>query len=303
MSSQLPELSQAPQPDLALSRKQRIAKGIGVDYVDAYNQVASSQYNNAYNYWLWQQQAEYNSPSNQVARLKAAGLNPNFNSIDGTGNLSSLPSSSMSITPSIARNTSYRTQNILNTVNTAVDTFAKGLQGVSELSDLPPLDKIGDYRKLLYRTAQENLKGKERDNFQKMIDNISDVFLAGGNMNGFDEYGNPKPFEIPSPYATASTYGDASRTPAATGNIVIDPLDNTSLQKAQKQLRALGIDIDIKDAIRYVKEQSKDYDVSAAKGKSGISQAYQVVSDIANGEAFTFREFLAAMIVLGLSRL
>lgn len=42
-------------------------------------------------YWLMQQ--EYNSPANQVARLKEAGLNPNlFYSQGNTGNASSTPS-------------------------------------------------------------------------------------------------------------------------------------------------------------------------------------------------------------------
>ena len=56
---------------------------------DAQNQLNMAKYNNDYNYWLWQQQTQYNSPAAQVARLKAAGLNPNFNSIEGAGNASS----------------------------------------------------------------------------------------------------------------------------------------------------------------------------------------------------------------------
>lgn len=64
---------------------------------DAQNQLNIAAYNNAYNYWLWQQQTEYNSPANQMARLKAAGLNPNYNSIDGTGNISNIPSSNASL--------------------------------------------------------------------------------------------------------------------------------------------------------------------------------------------------------------
>lgn len=43
---------------------------------------------------LWRMQAEYNTPANQVARLRAAGLNPNLiygNGSTNTGNMSSAP--------------------------------------------------------------------------------------------------------------------------------------------------------------------------------------------------------------------
>lgn len=56
---------------------------------DALNQMAINKYNNDYNYWLWQQQTAYNSPVEQRRRLEEAGLNPNFNSIEGAGNASS----------------------------------------------------------------------------------------------------------------------------------------------------------------------------------------------------------------------
>lgn len=43
---------------------------------------------------LWREQAAYNTPANQVARLRAAGLNPNLiygNGSASTGNISTLP--------------------------------------------------------------------------------------------------------------------------------------------------------------------------------------------------------------------
>ena len=89
--SSLPEVSSAPQLNYIASRSQRVANNVGRDYIDAFNQAQMAKYNNEYNYWLWQQQAEYNSPSNQVQRLLDAGLNPNYNSIEGAGNLSNSP--------------------------------------------------------------------------------------------------------------------------------------------------------------------------------------------------------------------
>lgn len=47
---------------------------------------------NAYNLRLWQMQNEYNTPANQVARLREAGLNPNlFYSQGNPGNATSAP--------------------------------------------------------------------------------------------------------------------------------------------------------------------------------------------------------------------
>lgn len=47
---------------------------------------------NAYNYALWQEQMAYNTPANQVARLREAGLNPNlFYSQGNPGNATSAP--------------------------------------------------------------------------------------------------------------------------------------------------------------------------------------------------------------------
>ena len=70
--------------------------GGGAAYAPVLGSVASSLLQNAANYALaqgqrshdvrmWQMQNEYNSPRNQVARLRAAGLNPGLNSNIGTG--------------------------------------------------------------------------------------------------------------------------------------------------------------------------------------------------------------------------
>lgn len=52
-------------------------------------QMASAQYQNAYDKYMWNLQNEYNSPSSQLARMKEAGIDINPTSYAlGTGNLS-----------------------------------------------------------------------------------------------------------------------------------------------------------------------------------------------------------------------
>lgn len=54
--------------------------------------MAQAQYENDYNEKMWNLQNEYNSPSAQMARYKAAGLNPNLIYSQGSsGNASSAP--------------------------------------------------------------------------------------------------------------------------------------------------------------------------------------------------------------------
>ena len=52
---------------------------------------------NAYNMNMWQAMNDYNTPSNQLARLKQAGINPNFmGSSISAGNVASSPTPSNS---------------------------------------------------------------------------------------------------------------------------------------------------------------------------------------------------------------
>lgn len=55
---------------------------------------AQSEYAYSKDLEMWNRQNDYNSPANQMARLKAAGINPNFGFSSGggaTGNASSMP--------------------------------------------------------------------------------------------------------------------------------------------------------------------------------------------------------------------
>lgn len=135
-----------PQMDILTSPKDRRQAGVASAYADTYNQSQMAKYNNEYNYWLWQQQMEYNSPQQQRARLEAAGLNPNYNSVD-TGNVSSIPSSSGSLTPSIGKNTASYMQAGLQGFNALIGAIGQGIEDVSKISGIPK--DIGTYRQML----------------------------------------------------------------------------------------------------------------------------------------------------------
>ena len=306
----LPEVTNMPQPDLALTRGQRIDKGVGQAYVDTYNQLQMARYNNDYNYWLWKQQMEYNSPSNQVARLKEAGLNPNFNSIDGTGNATSIPSSSGSVTPSVGRNASQMTGNMISLASTIIDGFNKGLSSISTLSDTPPLAKIPEYREMLFKLGKENLRGKEYSNYRSLIESIVDTYLAGGQqlpMTLEDESGN--------------VIGEVSNTPFALthpdpgiGGVVFEPDKMLARMKAEadyrltdQRLKNLGLDFDIKGLVKAAKSfyntEIQPYEAEKAKGLAGTASFGQLINKVANGESLSFNEIIAAILALAALKL
>lgn len=184
--SNLTDAGAPSMPDLVLNGDSRRDKGVGLLYADEYNQAAYNAYNNAYNYWLWKQQQDYNSPKNQVARLKEAGLNPNFNSIDGTGNASSIPSSSASPRGNIA-------QNHLQAIGTAI-SMATGMagmvsKGVSAMKTLAGTPKaIGAYRSFLSGIMGEKFENSRLDKWLKELELFKTSKLAGidPQMYGFD---------------------------------------------------------------------------------------------------------------------
>ena len=170
-------------PNYAFGIGDAYRQGISPFAVDDYNQAVQNQYNNAYNYWLWQKQAEYNSPKAQVARLKEAGLNPNFNSIDGTGNLGSMPTSSGSMPGKIQSNR-------LNAIGTAVQlasgiagSIAKGVQSLKAFASTPA--SIAAYRKLLYGMIGEQFRGTVLDNILRDYKGQQlGIFTGLGSPNG-----------------------------------------------------------------------------------------------------------------------
>lgn len=167
----------APVPQVITSKQDRRNYGVGLPYADAYNQSAMAQYNNNYNYWLWKQQMEYNSPVEQRKRLEAAGLNPNYNSID-SGNVASIPSSSGSISPSIGSNRRISLDNAVTAVNAIVSNIAQGIKATSQLSGIP--DDITTYRRLLSLAAKNKFDQQEIDKILKQIKEDYNKFLYYG---------------------------------------------------------------------------------------------------------------------------
>ncbi len=164
-------LSGTPPPELNLvqSKGERKRRGVDFDYMDSYNQGEITRYNNEYNYWLWQQQAEYNSPAQQRARLEAAGLNPNYNSVD-SGNLGSIPSSSGSITPSVGKNRALRQQMYVDSFNALVKSIGEGVSDVSKLSGIP--NDISGYRRLLKEYMFNKTGSAQMDYILKRIEAV-----------------------------------------------------------------------------------------------------------------------------------
>lgn len=173
-------LSSAPQLDIIQSKQDRRAAGIShFEYVDAANQARMAQYNNEYNYWLWLQQAKYNSPVEQRKRLEEAGLNPNFQSVE-SGNLSSIPSSSGSITPSVGRNRAAMVANDIQAFNAVIKSIGEGIQNVSNIANIP--SDIPVYRNLLRRFMEHKTGGAEMDKILKSIE----AAFSGKSKLGLD---------------------------------------------------------------------------------------------------------------------
>lgn len=299
----LSEVSSAPQMsdfNLVFSKDSRQAAGIPRDntqYIDAYNQARMAEYNNAYNFWLWQQQAEYNNPSNQVARLKAAGLNPNFNSIDGTGNLGSMPTSSAGISPSIganrARMRQANTQAILGSVNATLNAIGQGVDTLSKLSDLPPLESLGTYRRLLLNSAYNRQYGEELSNLNKLISALFQGEMAGLDTSGIKGISYPMGVETDSSSPSSMSY---------------DPEHGPKLQLMKQQLANLGIDYDIKNIVKdckkYYRDNQQKLEKEILEGKSGMATAGKTIKMIAEGNTsdLTFSQMLMAILVIALSR-
>lgn len=275
-------MAAAPQPNLVTSMSDRVKRGIGRNYVDAYNQLQMAQYNNAYNYWLWQQQAEYNSPSNQVQRLREAGLNPNFNSIEGTGNLGSMPTSSGSITPSIGRNRAATVGNIISSVNALIGGIGEGVDSLSKLKDIPTLDALQDYRKMLSNIIHLEGYGKELKNMNLLFDTLLKGEFAGVDTSGIVGFN----------YPMGVITGDKSPD-----IMFYDPEYGVSLKSAQQKLKNLGLDYDIKELVKAAKsfynERIQPNEAAKSQGAAGMAALGRFIQKIDNGESMSWRDWIA----------
>lgn len=213
---------------------------------DAQNQLNMAKYNNDYNYWLWQQQTAYNSPEQQVARLKAAGLNPNFNSIEGAGNASSpAPSSGKLQTNFLGAyqaSISARAQR-LNEINSVVSAFndlvknvGQGFDIVRSYSQTP--SSISSYR-----------------------DGLRDLLLWNRNKAGHEASIKAVQDRIISLIATGdnSLYGDnPMENPLVKGHLGTLGAQGLAGQIAQQKLDNLVKDGALKDVITGLRKFERD---------------------------------------------
>lgn len=84
---------------------------------------ANQEYQNAWNLEMWNKQNAYNDPAAQRSRLEAAGLNPIFSGIDGTGNAGSLTSADYTATPGapMANSGEFMANGIMNAAKTMAE--------------------------------------------------------------------------------------------------------------------------------------------------------------------------------------
>lgn len=167
-------------PNLITSGYERRAAGIGRAYVDEYNQMLTNQYNNAYNYWLWQQQMEYNSPASQMARYLEAGLNPHYQTVD-SGNAQGTPESKAQVRGNVR-------QNQLNSISTAIGVassiasmMASGVSSLAKFASVP--SSVRMYRKLLTGVLNNKLQGQSLSNALKEL-NLESTGVLMGNYPG-----------------------------------------------------------------------------------------------------------------------
>lgn len=179
-------LSTAPQVSNYTVTNRSDAKRAGISngwhvgsQMDAYNQAGMAQYNNDYNYWLLQQQLEWNSPVNQRKRLEEAGLNPNYNSIDGTGNFGSLPASSGNMSPIFARDQQQTMANSINAVNSIFQNIGNTLDSLDKYSEMPRLGAMRAYKRALADVALNRANSSRLSLAEQALDVGLKQFLYG----------------------------------------------------------------------------------------------------------------------------
>lgn len=192
------EDTQVPSgPNLITDRRGHYRDGqyVAPAGADTWNEYAMAKYNNEYNYWLLQQQQAYNSPEQQVARLKAAGLNPNFNSIEGAGNTSyEMATSKRGLSSNVGSLGNQQLGLMLNAFNSTIGAIAQGVDMTSKVSHMP--SDIKKYRKALTESAEyKALSDKRKSEVDSMLAAF-EAWTMGQNIsapfNGWTDQGTPR---------------------------------------------------------------------------------------------------------------
>lgn len=253
MSTNAIDSSTAPQLKIPTTSAQRRELGIESAYIDDYIQQLTAQYNNEYNAWLTNQQLEYNSPANQIKRLQEAGLNPNFNSIDGTGNLNSITASNAKLNSNVQSNKIQQTQTALQAVNNFLGIISDGVKKYSDITG-GTMD-LGAYKELTKNLLREQYKSQGYKNTISAIDMVFDAWLKGGASNGYsttdnsivplsslelyDKNGNPAILELSPSKSIAGKLQKALLELRNSQNISNDK--KSELTELEKELKSLVI--------------------------------------------------------------
>lgn len=158
-------------PNLILDRRghYRNDQYVSPAGADTWNEYSMAKYNNDYNYWLLQQQQQYNSPVEQVKRLRAAGLNPNFNSIEGAGNTNySMAASTRGLSSNVGSLGNQQLGLMLNAFNSTLGAISQGVDMTSKISHIP--SDIKKYRKALTNSEEyKALSAKRKSEIDTML--------------------------------------------------------------------------------------------------------------------------------------
>jgi hypothetical protein len=92
-----------------------------------------AQYDNEYNYWMWQQQNAYNSPVNQVARYQEAGLSPAL--MYGQGSPGNAEAGKQAVVPD-------NTGSLGDAIVGVLDRFMNGRMKLAQIKDVEAAAKL-----------------------------------------------------------------------------------------------------------------------------------------------------------------
>lgn len=264
MSTQAIDTSTAPQLNIPTTSAQRRELGVESAYVDDYIQQLTAQYNNEYNAWLTNQQLEYNSPANQVKRLQEAGLNPNFNSIDGTGNLNSITASNAKLNSNVQSNKIQQTQTALQAVNNFLGIISDGVKKYSDITG-GTMD-LGAYKDLTKNILREQYKGQGYKNTISAIDMVFDAYMKGGANNGYTTTDNTIV-----PLSSLELY-DKNGNPAV---LELSPSKSLSgqLQKALLELRhSQDLSVNKKTQLTELEKELKGLQITSQSQSNQLGQ-------------------------------
>lgn len=258
----LQSISQAPQPNIALSRSDTDKAGVAYGFEDDYQQMQMAKYNNEYNYWLWQQQAEYNSPKEQMERAKQAGLNPNVVAGNvSSGNLSNTPQSNARASGNINSSRIQLANVGINSFNSLLKAIGEGIDATSKISNIP--HDISGFRKMLteYQRLSNEYQGyKNRITEDEMTISSITKLIKSFEYSGIIKNANLSPYQLES---LRGTYiPDYLLNPVqydASGNAYSTFKDSPLLEVLSKQALIPGQKYSLnKEEINKIQEEIKE---------------------------------------------